>query len=50
MLQVYDMQSDRQDTSVHAVSSSIVFDRIKSGELSDEISKVKMKDIHLRIY
>ena len=48
MLKVHDMRSDKQNTSVHAVATSIVFDRVDSGELSDEIPTVNLKNVQLK--
>ena len=47
MLKVHDMHSDKQNTSVHAVATSIVFDRVKSGELSEETPTVSLKNVQL---
>ena len=47
MLKVHDMRSDKQNTSVHAVATSIVFDRVKSGELSEETPTVSLKNVQL---
>ena len=47
MLKVHDMRSDKQNTSVHAVATSIVFDLVKSGELSEETPKVSLKNVQL---
>ena len=44
-LKVHDMCSDRQNTSVHAVATSIVFDRVKGDDLSDEIPNVDLKNV-----
>jgi hypothetical protein len=43
-LKVHDMQSDGQNTSVHAVATSIVFDCVKPDDLSDEIPNVNLKN------
>ena len=48
MLKVHDMRSDKQNTSVHAVATSIVFDRVKSDELSDETPTVNLKNVQLK--
>ncbi len=45
MLKVHDIRSDKQNTSIHAVATSIVFDRVKSGELSDETPTVNLKNV-----
>lgn len=34
-VKVHDMRSESQNTSVHAVASSLVFDRVTSGHLPD---------------
>ena len=44
-LKVHDMRSDRQNTSVHAVATSIVFDRVKGDDLSDEVPYVDLKNV-----
>ena len=48
MLKVHDMRSDKQNTSVHAVATSIVFDHVDSGELSDETPIVNLKNVQLK--
>ena len=44
-LKVHDMRSDKQNTSVHAVATSIVFDRVKGDDLSNEIPNVDLKNV-----
>ena len=39
------MRSDKQNTSVHAVATSIVFDRVKGDDLSNEIPNVDLKNV-----
>ena len=34
-VKVHDMRSESQNTSVHAVASSLLFDRVNSGHLPD---------------
>lgn len=48
MLKVHDMRSDKQNKSVHAVATSIVFDRVESGELSDETPTVNLRNVQLK--
>ena len=47
MLKVHEMRSDKQNTSVHAVATSIVFYRVKSGESSEETPTVSLKNVQL---
>ena len=44
-LKVHDMRSDKQNTSVHVVATSIVFDRVKGDDLSNEIPNVDLKNV-----
>ena len=48
MLKVHDMRSDKQNTSVHAVVRSLVFDRVESGELSDKTPTVNLRNVQLK--
>ena len=49
MLKVHDMRSDKQNTSVHAVATSIVFDHVESNELSDKTPTVNLRNVQLRL-
>ena len=42
------MRSDKQNTSVHAVATSIVFDRVSSGHLPDNGPQKSLADCQLR--
>ena len=44
MEKVHDMRSDAQNKSVHAVATSLVFDRITSKDLPDDGPKRDLKD------
>ena len=44
MEKVHDMRSDAQNKSVHAVATSLVFDRITSKDLPDDGPKKDLKD------
>ena len=47
-VKVHDMRSDKQNTSVHAVATSIVFDRVSSGHLPDNGPQKSLADCQLR--
>ena len=47
-LKVHDMRSDKQNTSVHAVATSMVFDRVKRDDLDDEIPNVNLKNVDFK--
>ena len=47
-LKVHDMRSDKQNTSVHAVATSMVFDRVKRDDSDDEIPNVNLKNVHFK--
>ena len=46
-VKVHDMSSDRQNTSVHAVATSIVFDRVSSNHLPNYPSANKLASVNL---
>ena len=46
-VKVHDMRSDKQNTSVHAVATSIVFDRITTIPLADDSPKKTLSDCNL---
>ena len=46
-VKVHDMQSDQQNRSVHAVATSMVFDRISSSNIQDNGPKKNLNDCNL---
>jgi len=46
-VKVHDMRSDKQNTSVHVVATSIVFDRITTIPLADDSPKKTLSDCNL---
>ena len=46
-VKVHDMRSDQQNRSVHAVATSMVFDRVSSSNIPDNGPKKNLNDRHL---
>ena len=47
-LKVHDMRSDKRNTSVHAVATSMVSDRVKRDDMDGEIPNVNLKNVDLK--
>ena len=47
-VRVHDMRSDHQNKSVHAVATSIVFNRMSSDHLPDDKTKKNLADCNLK--
>ena len=41
----HDMRSDKQNTSVHAAATSIIFDGVKGDDLSNKIPNVDLNNV-----
>jgi hypothetical protein len=48
MEKVHDMRSDAQNVSVHAVATSLVFDRVSSKDLTDDGPQKDLKDCNMK--